>query len=108
MKLLHNFWLKIMALVMGLLVWLHVATEKTYEYELKLPITHVALKDSLTLSRQPPDSLLVAVSANGKQLLRRKWRDRGLRVNASQYRPGRFTLSFSTENTSLAGPSSDV
>ena len=108
MRLLENFWLKVIAIVMGFFVWLHVATEKTYDYEFMLPVTEIALKDSLTLSRQPPDSLLVEVLANGKQLLRKKWRDRGLRINVSQYMAGRYTVSLSTSNTSLAGPSSDI
>jgi len=108
MRLLENFWLKVIAVVMGFFVWLHVATEKTYDHQLKLPVTEVALKDSLTLSIAPPDSLLVEVSASGKQLLRKKWRERGLRINASQYKAGRYAVIFSAENTSLAGPSGDI
>ena len=108
MRLLENFWLKVIAVVMGFFVWLHVATEKTYDHRLWLPVTEVTLKDSLTLSLAPPDSLLVEVSANGKQLLRKKWRERGLRINASQYKAGRYAVVFSTENTSLAGPSGDI
>jgi YbbR domain-containing protein len=108
MRLLNNFWLKVFALFMGFLVWLHVATEKTYNYELWIPVTEIALKDSLTLSEPPPDSLLVDVSATGKQLLREQWRQRGLRVNATQYEHGTYPVDLTSANTSLVGPTGDI
>jgi YbbR domain-containing protein len=107
-KLLENFWLKVLALVFGLLIWLHVATDKIYKYELKLPITEITLKDSLTLSKSPPESLMIKVSASGKQLLRRKWRDEGVRINATQYQTGRYIANISTVNAFLTNPSSKV
>ena len=104
----NHFWLKIAAFAMGLVVWFHVATEKTYNYELNLPVTEITLKDNLTLSQKPPESLLVTVSATGKQLLRRKWRSEGLRINAAQYRAGRYTMTLSPVNTSLIHQTSNV
>ena len=56
---------------MGFLIWFHVVTEKEYSYELRMPVTEITLQDGLTLSKKPPDSLLVAVTATGKQLLRK-------------------------------------
>ena len=90
--LLNNFWLKMLALVMGLLVWIHVATEKTYTYQLKLPVTHVELKVHHTLAALPPESLSVMVSARGKQLLQTAWRDQGVRINASKLLAGEYVL----------------
>jgi hypothetical protein len=106
--LLRNFWLKLVAFALGLLVWVHVATEKTYNYEFDLPVTEITLRDGLALSAQPPESLRVSVSASGKQLLRRRWRAEGLRINASQFSAGRFSINLSTQNTSLAHPTTDV
>jgi YbbR domain-containing protein len=108
MRLLDNIWLKIFALFMGILVWLHVATEKTYNYELWVPVTEIALQDSLTLSQPPPDSVLVEVSATGKQLLRKQWRQRGIRINAAQFRPGVHALDLTPSNISLVGPVGDI
>jgi len=99
--LLNNLGLKITAFIMGLLLWIHVATEKTYNYDLRLPITEIMLKPGLALAKEPPESLLVAVSATGKQLLRRRWREQGLRINASQYQAGRYALTVSSVNTFL-------
>ena len=108
MKLLENFWLKIIALIMGLLIWFHVATEKTYNYEVDLPVAQVDLKDSLTLAANPPDTVQVKVSATGKQLLRRQWREEGVRINASRYLVGRHRITLNTSNTFLISASSNV
>ena len=107
-RLLHNFWLKIVAFGLGLLVWIHVATNQSYNYDLTLPVTEIALDDGLALTEPPPDSVRVAVTATGKQLLRRKWRQQGLRIDAGNHHAGHFTLSLTTENTSLVHPATDV
>ncbi len=107
-KLLENFWLKVLALIIGLLIWFHVATEKTYNYEVKLPVEEVDLKDSLTLAANPPESLLVTVSAKGKQLLRHQWRQDGLRINATRYIEGHHRITLNTSNTFMGAPSSNV
>ena len=108
MKLLENFWLKIIALIMGLLIWFHVATEKTYNYEVDLPVAQVDLKDSLTLASNPPDTVQAKVSATGKQLLRKQWREEGVRINASRYLVGRHRVTLNTSNTFLISASSNV
>jgi YbbR domain-containing protein len=107
-RLLHNFWLKIVAFVLGFLVWVHVATNQMYNHEVTLPVTEISLGDGLALTDPPPDSVRAAVSATGKQLLRRKWRQQGLSIDAGSYRAGRYILNLTTENTSLAHPTTDV
>ncbi len=99
----NNAWIKLIALVMGLLLWIHVATEKVYDHEISLPLVEIILKDQLTLASNPPESLTVMVSARGKQLLRRKWRQRGIRVNATQVSTGREEIALTVANTSLIG-----
>ncbi len=106
--LLENFWLKLIALVIGLLLWFHVASEKVYEYNVRLPVTNVLLNDSLTLSDSPPDSVLVTVSAIGKQLLRSKWKERGLIINATQFNSGRYVINLSEDNLSLVNAPADI
>ncbi|MFH1686452.1 MAG: YbbR-like domain-containing protein [bacterium] len=103
-----NLALKLVALVLGLLLWFHVATEKVYNYRLKLPVTEVLLEDKLVLSRTPPDSIQVAVSATGKNLLRQSWRHKGLRVNAAQFPAGRHNLALTPINSSLVDVSGEV
>lgn len=107
-KIFDHFWLKIIALVLGLLLWFHVATEKVYNYQLLMPVTEVSLDADLSLAKAPPDSFSVVVSATGKQLLRQKWRERGLKVIGTGLAPGRHQLKLTTSNTFLESPSSEV
>lgn len=104
----ENIGIKLVALILGLLLWFHVATEKEYHNEVTLPVTEVLLADDLTLSREPPDSLLVSVSASGKQLLRQSWRRRGVRINANKFPAGRHRLGLSTSNVSLIDPGGEI
>ena len=104
----NNIWIKLVALAMGLLLWFHVVTEKRYNYQLSLPVKEIALKNDLTLSRFPPDSITVVVSATGKQLLRKRWRERGLKINATQFQTGRHELALNVANVSLAGDGGTV
>ncbi|MEA3296311.1 MAG: YbbR-like domain-containing protein [candidate division Zixibacteria bacterium] len=107
-SLLDNLSIKLVALALGLLLWFHVATEKTYHHTLQLPVTDIMLGKGLTLARIPPDSLEVVVSATGKQLLRRKWRERGLKINAVQLSAGRHNVDLTPVNTSLISASEFV
>lgn len=108
MRAFENMWIKVIAVVMGLLLWLHVATEKTYNHQLYLPVTDIILKDGLTLLKAPPDSILVEVTASGKQLLRKKWRKRGLRINAANMITGRHEFNLTTTNMSPVGDDQSV
>ncbi|MGH8014861.1 MAG: CdaR family protein [Candidatus Zixiibacteriota bacterium] len=99
-----NIWLRIVAVIMGLLLWVHVATEKKYNYEVKLPVSRIIVKDNLAIASEPPDSLTIVVSASGKHLLRQSWKESGLRINASQYPPGSHNFELTTANTMLADP----
>jgi len=101
-KPLENIWIKIIALFMGLLLWFHVATEKVYKYRVALPVSEIVLGERLTLADTPPDSMTVMVSASGKQLLRRKWRQQGMKILATQLPAGRHTVSLTTANAVLA------
>lgn len=106
--LLNNIWLKLLALLVGVLVWFHVVTEKNYSYEVKLPVTEVDLRDDLTLGTLPPDSVLIQVSAKGKQLVQSSWRENGIRINISKLPVGRHTLTFTPENIQLYTPRKNV
>jgi YbbR domain-containing protein len=104
----RNFWLKVVGFTLALMVWVHVATEKVYNYEFSLPVTEIMLQDGLALSQPPPEVMIVSATASGKQLLRRRWRQEGLRINATQYQAGRFNVGLSTQNISLVYQSADV
>jgi YbbR domain-containing protein len=97
-----NIWLRIIAIVMGILLWFHVATEKIYNYEVKLPVTEILLNAKMALASSIPESLTVKVSASGKQLLRQDWRKAGLRINSTQYNSGQYSVELTPSNVQLA------
>lgn len=107
-KILEHLWLKIIAILLGLLLWFHVATEKIYNYQLNLPITEVVLAENLTLANFPPDEVMVTVSATGKQLMRKKWRDRGLKIIANHLMVGSHQFFLNTSNTVISSPLTDL
>jgi hypothetical protein len=104
----NNFWLKVLALAIGLLIWFHVATDKTYTYQLRLPVTHVEVREHFTLATLPPDSLTVVLSAKGKQLIRTEWREQGIKINASKLGIGQTMLTLTPDNTTLVNTSKNL
>jgi len=107
-KIFEHFWLKLIALILGLLLWFHVATEKVYNYQLWLPVSKIVLANDLALYQTPPESIMVVVSATGKQLMRKKWRHRGVKIIADQFKTGSYKLKLNTSNTFLSLPATAV
>ncbi len=107
-KLFEHFGLKLIALVLGFMLWFHVATEKVYNYQVLLPITEVVVSEGLTLAQNPPDSILVVVSGTGKQIMRKKWLKGGVRIIATQFKIGRHSLRLTPSNLLLAYEASGI
>lgn len=97
----RNLSLKALAVALALLLWVHVATEKTYEVNLSLPVTAVTLPEGRILSSPPPDSVLVALSAVGKALLRRGWKKSGIHLRLDEARLGRREIDLHPGNITI-------
>ena len=100
-KLFENLWVKIAAILLAILLWFHVATEKVYQYEVTLPLTLVELSENLILVEPPPNSIKIIVEAGGKKLLRSDWRKSGLRLVVGGSRAAKFKTEISTGNLFL-------
>ncbi len=100
-SLFNNLWVKVAAILLAVLLWLHVATEKVYQNQITLPVTQVDLPTDLVLVEPPPESLLVTVSAIGKALLRSDWKRRGARLQITDGRSGRFKQDIASDNVTL-------
>jgi len=100
-KLFENLWAKLAALLLAFLLWFHVATDKTFQYETNLELTQIGLNDELSLSAPPPDEFRIIVSATGKRLLRSDWKKAGLRLMIDRSRPGRAKINFDQDNLTL-------
>ncbi len=100
----QHFWLKLLALVLGVLVWLHVATEREYDHTISLPVAGVDLGDSLTATTAIPDTLLVTVRGTGKMLLRSGWRNAGMVIRPTSISTGRQRIVLDPSNTLFVDP----
>jgi len=96
-----NIIIKLLAVLLAILLWFNVITEKQYDYELKLPITDYELPSNLAPITPLPESLSVKVLAEGKQLLRSDWKHAGLRIKATRMVRGQNTIDFNLETVSL-------
>lgn len=95
--LLANFWLKLSAIVLALLVWLHVATERQYSNDMSLPLVGASLREGLTLVSPVNERLTITVRATGKELLRARIRENALRLNLTQFRTGPHVVELAPE-----------
>lgn len=100
-KLFENLWTKLAALLLAFLLWFHVATNKTFQYETNLKLVQIDLAEEIALSAPPPDEFKVIVSATGKRLLRSDWKKAGLRLMIDRSRPGRVKINFDQNNLSM-------
>jgi len=99
----ENLWVKLASVVLAILLWFHVATDKVYQHTLTMQLNQVDISGDLVLLEPPPDSIRVSVSARGKTLLRTDWKKRGLKLSVGRGFVGRFKVDLSTSNLSLNG-----
>jgi YbbR domain-containing protein len=100
-KIFENLWVKIASVLLATLLWFHVATEKTYQMEISLPLAQIEVSDDLVIAEPPPDSIRVLVSASGKTLLRSAWKRSGLRLVVTGSRAAKFVTEVTPTNLSL-------
>lgn len=67
---LENFGFKIVAVVMALLLWFHVATEKVYEYTKSFPLKISNIPEELVLAQKVPGDIQAKIRGKGKELLK--------------------------------------
>lgn len=65
-----NLNLKIIALLLALLLWAHVTTERRYEWEFELPLRITETNSDLVLVSDPPEFVTLRLRGKGKRLLR--------------------------------------
>lgn len=85
---LHNIVLKASAVALALLLWVHVATNKTYEYQLNIPLTVAGIPKGLVLISETPSIVAIKVRATGKQLLLLSNSDPVITISAADCKQG--------------------
>ncbi len=84
----NNLTLKIGAVLLALLLWVHVATNKAYEYQLEGMLALTNVPAGLVLVSDFPSTVTLRVKATGKQLIALAAKDIVVRVDASEFREG--------------------
>lgn len=106
-KLLSNLSWKLAAVLLALVLWFHVATEKSYEKIFPARIEAIGLAGNLQLDDIEPDVTRVSVIGNGKQLLQLMLTG-GVKVYldlSSVSSPGQYEETISVSNLYEVDPS---
>jgi YbbR domain-containing protein len=99
-KLFSNLGWKIAAFLLALVLWFHVATEKTYEKTFPVKIQAVGLRRNLQVENIEPATTAVSTVATGKQLLQLMLSG-GIRayINLSNvFGPGQYEYTINLSN----------
>jgi YbbR domain-containing protein len=87
--LVQNFWFKLAAVVMALLLWFHVATDKVYEYSDRFPLEVLNVPERLLLAEKLPEQVNVTIQGKGKELLKLISAERkSLKIDISDFERG--------------------
>lgn len=93
-----NLGLKLVALVLALVVYLHVYTERPATMLVGFPVQLTDLADSLSLSGRPLPDIQAELRGTGKQLIRLRLTEPRLKISLAGVRPGRFQRAITTED----------
>ncbi|MGB2981235.1 MAG: hypothetical protein WBC77_08310, partial [Candidatus Zixiibacteriota bacterium] len=94
----QSFWFKLAAIVMALLLWLHVATDKVYEHSHIFPLEILDVPEGLILAEQIPDQIDIKVRGRGKALLKLLLADKkSIKIDAQKFKRGETDYSIEPE-----------
>jgi YbbR domain-containing protein len=83
-----------LAVVLAFLLWVHVVTNKEYEYSVAFPLKVVGVQDGLLLVSNLPPECEVKVRGSGKQLLRFLAEVESFSIDVSAYSTGLYVLDL--------------
>jgi hypothetical protein len=101
----HNLGLKLASVLLGVLVYLHVYTDRVHEHEFSLPIELTRKPDSLAVVGSPPARAAVLFRGRGKELLKLRWRTPVVEVDLTGAGGGRFDHSLSVADVRMPASS---
>lgn len=94
----ENLGLKLAALLLALIVYLNVYTERPADMIVSFPLELEGLADSLAIAGPVPAVLQAELRGTGKQLLRLRLTEPPVKVSLVGVQPGRFTRSLKVED----------
>ncbi len=98
----HNIGMKLLALLIALLVYAHVATERIYQGFIHLSVVLDGIPKNLVPVAEVPDSIVVEVRGKTKELLRLKFSKKlTAHIDLSGARPGDTEIPLTPRNVYL-------
>jgi YbbR domain-containing protein len=97
----ENLPLKLLALLLGLVVYAHVYTEQEHESLLRVPLTVTGLPASLVLNEPPSEFVELNTRGKGKQVLKLRMQQPEIIVDLSEVHPGRVQRMLSPTDVVL-------
>ena len=97
-----NIGLKLVALLIAVLVYLNVYTDRPALMLVSFPLTFEELADSLSLSGPVPGLVQAELRGTGKQLIRLRLTEPRVRISLAGVGSGRFERALSAEDLPLA------
>jgi YbbR domain-containing protein len=98
-----NLGLKLIALLLAILLYLHVYTDRTIEQTVYFPLQIERLPDSLALATTPPASVGVKLRGTGKQLLPLRYFTPPLKLSLAGVATGTFQRTLVAADVPLSG-----
>src|SRR5690242_20126874 len=98
-----NLGLKLTALLLALLVYLNVFTDRPATMLVSFPIEFADLPDSLTLSGPAPASVQAELRGTGKQLIGVRVREPRLRISLAGAGVGRYERAIAASDLPMPG-----
>ena len=86
LRIFKNSGIKLIALVVACILWLHVATEQRYEHSFTYPLIIEGLPDEYVLGASLPDSIQVVLKGKGKDLIKLLFSDGEAVIDASGFK----------------------
>jgi YbbR domain-containing protein len=101
--LLENMGLKLVALLLALVVYLHVYTDRPATLTMAFPVEVTDLADSLAIVSQTSQAVSAELKGTGKQLIRLKLLEPRLHVSLAGVGPGRFQRALTVQDLPMVG-----
>jgi len=100
-----NLGLKLFALLLAVLLYFHVLTDRPSEQTLYFPVTVEGLPDSLALASSVPTEVGVRLRGTGKQLIRLGLTKPPVRLSLAGVSPGMYQRALGPADVPLSGMS---
>jgi YbbR domain-containing protein len=94
----QNVWFKLVAIVMALFLWFHVATDQVYDHIDSFPLEILNIPQPLLLAEELPSQVSVTIRGKGKELLKMLVAEKkSIRIDVQEFKRGETEYELTTE-----------